>query len=90
MLDLWLIRHAESVGNVDGTNADTSPLVDGSRRKRSPLPSPVWRSRTSGRLRCRGRGRRPRWQCPAPYLSWTTGLQSSGPAHRRKFSIRRA
>lgn len=23
MLDLWLIRHAESVGNVDGTNADT-------------------------------------------------------------------
>lgn len=29
MLDLWLIRHAESIGNLDGTAADTALSADG-------------------------------------------------------------
>ncbi len=29
MLDLWLIRHAESIGNLDGTAADTGLSVSG-------------------------------------------------------------
>lgn len=32
MLDLWLIRHAESLGNLDGTDADTGLSARGRRQ----------------------------------------------------------
>ena len=34
MLDLWLIRHAESLGNLDGTHADTALSPAGERQAR--------------------------------------------------------
>ena len=35
MLDLWLVRHGESLGNVDGTQADTSLSALGQRQARA-------------------------------------------------------
>src|SRR5919109_1455935 len=34
MLDLWLVRHAESVGNLDGTHADTDLSPAGQQQAR--------------------------------------------------------
>lgn len=41
MLDLWLIRHAESLGNLDGTHADSalSPRGQEQARKLAPILS---------------------------------------------------
>lgn len=67
MLDLWLIRHGESLGNLDGTEADTGLSPRGQRQARAlagalageafdqVLSSPLLRARETAALALPGR-----------------------------------